>query len=78
MRNLVIVVVLIVTFLSACSTLPVRPGIDYDKINNYAFLKCVANRIAFYHEQDYIPTSKGFRNIQAFCYHHLKTAGLLK
>lgn len=75
MRKLFFSLVLLTAL--SCSTMQVGNKVFYDDIDNFAFWKCVANRIEQYQEQKYIPTQKGYRAIQQFCYEHLKAAGLL-
>ena len=78
MKKLIITSICIITTLMlACNSIQKR-NIDFDKIDNIAFWQCVGNRITFLYDTEYIPTAKGYRNIQSFCYYYLKETGVIK
>jgi hypothetical protein len=62
----------------SCTTIPTKTVVDYDRINDIAYLKCIGTRIERLQSKGYKPTKMGYRNIQAFCYYHLKSAGVLR
>ena len=68
MKKIFITLFCIVTFaMLACKTTQITVKIDFEKIDNIAFWKCVGNRIERLQIKGYKPTHKGYRNIQSFC-----------
>lgn len=78
MRNLITLIIIILSSISACKTVQLTNKIDYDKIRNLAYVKCVATRAERFQNSGYEPTTKGWLSIKAGCYMTLKLAGVLK
>ena len=77
MKKLITSMCIIMFAMLSCKTMSIKK-MDFESIDNFAFWKCVGDRIERLQSEGYKPTHKGYRGIQSFCYYHLKSVGIIK